>query len=198
MCFVMSQKAIFLMGVAGSGKTTIQPDLLAEKDFHFAQVNTTTTRPMRDGEVQGEMYDFVSDEIFEKMKDADAFVEYALVHQKYYYATPKQAIEDAFVQGNNVLKQVDILGWEQIMEQDDVREYARSVFMDVSDETMRARMVARDVSITEEEILRRLESAQYERVRAQELCDVVVEVDHMTKEEQVDVIKEIVAELLEG
>ncbi len=182
--------------MSGSGKSTIQPLLLASDDLRLRQVNTTTTRPMRDGEVQGEMYDFVSDEVFEKMKNDDAFVEYALVHQKYYYATPKQAIQDVFSEDYSVLKQVDIYGWEQIIEQDDVRRYSRSVFMDVSDETMRARMVARDASITEEEVARRLESAQYERLKAQELCDVVIDVDGMGVEEQFAVAKGAIEDLL--
>lgn len=193
----MQQRAIFLMWVSGSGKTTIQPGLLAMKELDLVQVNTTITRPMRLGEIQGEFYDFVSDERFEELKRQDDFIEYALVHQQYYYGTRKSLVDKAFATWKNVLKQVDIHGREQIMAQDNVRQYSRSVFMDVSDETMRERILQRDITTSKEDIHHRLESAHYERLKAQELCDVVIYVDGMSPEEQLDAVKGIIIELLE-
>jgi guanylate kinase len=152
---------------------------------------------MRSGEVQGDIYDFVSDERFEELKQQHDFIEYALVHQQYYYGTRKSLVQSAFAAGKNVLKQVDIHGWEDIVEQDDVRQYSRSVFMDVSDETMRERITQRDSTTSEEDIQHRLESARYERLKAEELCDVVIDVDGMTPENQLDVVREIIRELLE-
>ncbi|USN56842.1 MAG: guanylate kinase [Candidatus Peribacteria bacterium] len=192
----MNQKLIFLMGVSGSGKNTVQPGLLADESLQLEQVNTTTTRPLRPGENHGLFYDFVSQERFDELIQAGDFIEYALVHDKYYYGTRKSLVQDVFSHHKNVLKQLDIHGWEQIVHRPEVRSYARSVFMTISDETIRQRILSRDETIAEEEIQRRLMSAHYERQKATELCDVVIDVEDMTPEEQCHRLKDLIVGLL--
>lgn len=185
----MSQ-LVFLMGVSGAGKNTIQ-DVLFDDDM-FVGINTTTTRPMRAGEEQGVQYDFVTDEVFQGLIDDDDFIEYALVHKKYYYGTRKSLVQSALGEWKTVLKQVDMAWWEQILKQDDVRSYARSVFMDIDDETIKTRILLRDPSTEWEEIERRIESAQYERAKAQELCDIYVDVSVWDKETQLAEVRALI------
>lgn len=192
----MDHKLLFLMWVSGSGKSTVQPWLLATEDLQLVQVNTTTTRPMRPGEVQGDGYDFVSEDRFVELIEQGDFVEWAWVHQKYRYGTRKSLVQGVFEQGNNVLKQVDAAGREQIVAHDEVRAYARSVFMDLSDEVMRERIMSRDETVSEEEIERRLHSARHERMIAHELCDIVIDVEGMSREEQLGVVRDAMKSLV--
>ena len=61
----------------------------------YITVNTTTTRPIRPGEINGVTYDFVSDERFDELVQHDDFIEYAWVHKKYRYGTRKSLIQKA-------------------------------------------------------------------------------------------------------
>ena len=67
-------KMLILVGESASGKTTTQK-LLAAKGIR--KVVTYTTRPMRDGEVDGIDYHFVSEKKFEEMVVKGDFAEHA-------------------------------------------------------------------------------------------------------------------------
>ena len=55
---------IILMGKSGAGKDTIQNEIIDR--YNFNRFVSTTTRPMRKGEVNGREYHFVSVEEFKK------------------------------------------------------------------------------------------------------------------------------------
>ena len=82
---------IVLLGRSCSGKDTICNEL-TKLEFH--RIVTTTTRPMRDGEINGYTYNFVSDEEFQKKIDEDFFLEYKTYTvadgSVWYYGSPKQ------------------------------------------------------------------------------------------------------------
>jgi guanylate kinase len=71
-------KRIIIVGKAASGKDYFK-DFLIEKGF-IPSVSHTT-RPMRDGEINGETYDFISTEDFMFMASNDQFFEYKLFNQ---------------------------------------------------------------------------------------------------------------------
>ena len=62
----MQKVIITLVGPTCSGKTTLKDQLLATGDF--IEVISHTTRPMRNGEVNGETYHFVTPEQFDEME----------------------------------------------------------------------------------------------------------------------------------
>jgi guanylate kinase len=190
-------KLVFLMGVSGSGKNTIQPLLLKDKTLNLGDVATTTTRPMRVGETQGDPYDFVSAERFEELRSEGDFLEYALVHHAYRYGTRQSQVHEVRASGRHAFKQIEVQGREQILAHEDIHQYARSVFMDISDETIRSRIVGRDDTITEDEIQRRLESAHMEREQAHRLCNHVIDVDSMTVDDQYRAVRDVLTELLD-
>lgn len=66
-------KIINLFGLSGSGKTTIEQML--KKTEGFNKVTSVCTRPMRDGEVEGEDYYFVSESEFGKLEHRKQFAE---------------------------------------------------------------------------------------------------------------------------
>ncbi|MDY5441460.1 MAG: hypothetical protein SPG64_04515 [Candidatus Enteromonas sp.] len=82
---------ILLLGPSASGKTEIAKILC--KDFHFTKTITSTTRPMRKGEVQGVDYHFLTEKEFLRLNDEGAFVETTLFNG-YHYGSSKDEIGD--------------------------------------------------------------------------------------------------------
>ena len=78
----------YLMGKPASGKDRIFHKLL-EKG-HFQRLIPYTTRPMREGEAEGQEYHFISEEEFEKLISTGEMAEhriYDTVFGKWYYGT---------------------------------------------------------------------------------------------------------------
>ncbi|MCC6574629.1 MAG: guanylate kinase [Planctomycetes bacterium] len=102
---------VVLSGPAGVGKTTVATRLLQEPDF--TRSVSATTRPPREGEVNGRDYHFVSAEEFAKLKAANELVEYAEVFGR-SYGTPKQPLRDAVKQNKVILLVIDVDGGKQV------------------------------------------------------------------------------------
>ncbi len=75
---------------------------------------SATTRPPRPGEIEGEHYFFVDDAEFDRLIAAGALLEYATVHNKYRYGTPRGPIERALAAGRTVLLEIDLQGARQV------------------------------------------------------------------------------------
>src|SRR5256885_6212959 len=104
---------IILSGPSGSGKTTIVGRLRAMPELRLRPSISATTRPKRDGEVDGEQYYFLSPEEFERRRKAGEFLECAEVHG-HKYGTPRKAIENLRKQGYTVILVIDVQGAEQV------------------------------------------------------------------------------------
>ncbi len=100
---------IVLSGPSGVGKDTIARMLMEQypDEFHF--VVTATTRPPREGEVEGRDYIFVSTDEFAQMIEDKDLLEWAIVYND-YKGIPKQQIRDALASGRNVIMRVDVQG----------------------------------------------------------------------------------------
>ena len=66
---------IVLIGESGSGKDTVQKQLV--ENFGYRKIVTYTTRPPRDGEVDGVDYHFISEKEFREKKRRNEFGETA-------------------------------------------------------------------------------------------------------------------------
>ncbi len=86
---------IVLAGASASGKTEAAK-LLASK-YGITKVITTTTRPMRQNEVNGRDYFFVTKKEFEKMIQDGRFVEYTVYNGNMYGSTKDQISPDKCV-----------------------------------------------------------------------------------------------------
>lgn len=109
-----------LSSPSGAGKTTIARRLLEAED-NLAMSVSVTTRPMRDGEVEGRDYYFVERAGFDGMVADDAFLEWAEVFGN-CYGTPRARIDEGLVEGRDVLFDVDWQGAQQLSQRagDDV------------------------------------------------------------------------------
>ena len=160
---------IIISGPSGSGKDTVLKKLfekMPELEFSISSVS----REMREGEVEGEKYNFVTREHFEKMIEENALLEYN-IYCGNYYGTPKAPVEKCISAGGEIILEVDVNGAANVRKNcpDNF-----SVFIaPPSFEVLRARLTNRG---TEEAdvIEKRLAQAEFEFKRANEYDYVVV------------------------
>jgi guanylate kinase len=105
---------LVLSSPSGAGKSTIARNLL-EEDHGFELSVSYTTRPRRGSEIDGVHYHFVPKREFERLRDSDAFLEWAEVHGN-YYATPREPAEVAMGEGRDMLFDIDWQGADQLRE----------------------------------------------------------------------------------
>ena len=98
-------------GPSGSGKTTLCHRMVREGGCTFSI--SCTTRPPREGEIDGKDYHFISTGAFEDMIAAGQFLEHARVHQ-HLYGTLKSSVTEQLQAGTDVLMDVDVQGAELI------------------------------------------------------------------------------------
>lgn len=110
---------LVLSSPSGAGKTTIAKRLLEDPGIELSISHTT--RPKRKGEKDGKDYHFVDRETFTRLRDQDAFLEWAVVFDN-YYGTTRKPVEDALAAGRDVLFDVDWQGARKLREsaKDDV------------------------------------------------------------------------------
>ena len=97
---------------SGAGKSSLVKALM-ELDSRVQPSVSHTTRPPRGQEKHGREYYFVSEQDFDAMVKADAFVEWAHVHNQ-RYGTSRRAIEERISQGADVILEIDFQGAIQI------------------------------------------------------------------------------------
>lgn len=98
---------IVISGPSGVGKTTLVNGIIA-RDPQLRESVSATTRPPRDGEVEGESYVFVSDKQFDKLKRGK-LIEWAEVHD-HLYGTPREFVEGELAKGLDVVLNIDVQG----------------------------------------------------------------------------------------
>lgn len=82
----MNKKLVLLIGPSGAGKTT-----LMEKTFDPAQIlRSSTSRPMRPGEIDGQDYLFVSSETFQSMIENDELIQHVSYNGNFYGVSVKE------------------------------------------------------------------------------------------------------------
>ena len=86
---------IVLAGASASGKTEVAKELA--KKYGITKVITTTTRKMRQGEINGKDYFFVTKEEFELMLQEGRFVEHTLYNENLYGSTKDQIMHNRSV-----------------------------------------------------------------------------------------------------
>jgi guanylate kinase len=99
---------------SGAGKSTIARNLL-ESDPHMSISVSVTTRKRRPSEIEGRHYYFKSIREFEGLRQTDALLEWAEVHGN-FYGTPRDAVETAMSEGQDMLFDIDWQGAQQLQE----------------------------------------------------------------------------------
>jgi guanylate kinase len=178
---------IVISGPSGVGKDTVlhMMEERGEQPFHF--VVTATTRPIREGEVHGRDYFFISSDEFAKMIEDDELLEYAIVYND-YKGIPKQQVRDALASGKDVIMRLDVQGAATVKK---IAPEAVLIFLTTaSEEELVSRLRARKTE-TSEGLNLRIATARQEMKRASEF-DYVVLNEEDRLEEAVDTIEAII------
>ena len=104
-------KLIVLSGPGGVGKSTVASQLRTTGDY-WVSISATTRSP-RVNEVDGVDYFFISNSEFEKRVRESHFLEWAQFAGA-KYGTPREAVEQALLEGHNVLLEIEIDGAKQV------------------------------------------------------------------------------------
>lgn len=162
---------------SGGGKGTLIQQVLNQVEGLSYSVSYTT-RPPRDGEVEGREYFFVAREKFEDMVAAGDFLEWATVHGNLYGTNRQQVSREVFA-GRDIMLEVDVQGAARVREL--VTDSVNIFILPPSPEALRQRLIARGTDSTEE-IELRLKNAREELKEYRSFDYVVIndEIDRAT------------------
>ena len=147
-----------LAGPTAVGKGTVAADIRRRYPTIWLSVSVTT-RPARPGEVDGVHYHFRDEAEFDELVATGALLEWAVVHGRHRYGTPRRPVEEVLAQGRPALLEIDLQGARQVR---DTMPGAFFVFLKPPslDELVR-RLVGRGTEDSEER-QRRLRTAEIE------------------------------------
>ena len=173
---------VILSGVAGAGKDTVKKELMKRmKDVDT--LPSYTSRPKREGDVEGGTYNFVSKEQFEEMIENGDFYEYD-VHHDNYYGTSKKLLNDKIREGKIIVKDIDVNGTEHLKDLLKADTKIITIFLRVSKEELKRRLKDRIDKPSPAEIRLRLGRFEYEESRIN-LYDYVIKNDDLEKTVQI-------------
>ncbi|MEJ5944691.1 guanylate kinase [Pseudokineococcus basanitobsidens] len=162
-----------LAGPTAVGKGTVSADVRERYPQVWLSVSATT-RPPRPGEVDGVHYHFVDEARFDEMAAAGDLLEWAVVHGRHRYGTPRGPVEGALAQGRAALLEIDLQGARQVRRS---MPQARFVFLaPPSWEELVRRLVGRGTEDAAERE-RRLATARTELAAEEEFDVTVVNAD---------------------
>ena len=162
----MAKGTLFVVSApSGAGKTTLInairplfPNLLYSVSY--------TTRPPRQGEVEGQSYYFVRTDQFERMIRSDEFLEWKKVHGN-YYGTPRGPVTQALAAGRKMILDIDVQGAMDVFSR---VPGAIGIFVTVSDLSVLEDRLRKRGTDSEEAIRLRIANAAIE-IKAAEKFD---------------------------
>lgn len=176
---------VILSAPSGGGKTSISKKILDDDKNIMLSVSVTTRNPRPD-EKEAIDYFFKTTEEFQKLKNADEFLEYAEVYGN-FYGTPKKYVNEVLENGNDVLFDIDHQGAQQIKHK--LSDQVVSIFIvPPSIEELRVRLESRGQD-SDDDIEKRLKLAEEVISHSHDYDYVVVNDDF---EQAVKKIQEII------
>lgn len=173
---------VILSGVAGAGKDTIKKELIKRME-NVESLPSYTSRPIRNGDVEGETYCFVTKEEFERKIEEGEFYEYD-VHHNHYYGTSKKLMNDKISSGKIIVKDIEVNGTESLKEILGKDTKIVTIFLRVSKDELQRRLENRVDKPSPAEIKLRLNRFDYEESKIG-LYDYVLKNNDLEKTVQI-------------
>lgn len=173
---------VILSGVAGAGKDTIKKELIKRMD-NVESLPSYTSRALRPGDVQGETYNFVTKEEFEKMIENNEFYEYD-IHHNNYYGTSKTLLNQKIKNGKIIVKDIDVNGTQNLIDLLGKDTKIITIFLRVPKDELKRRLEERIDKPNPEEVILRLNRFDYEESKIS-LYDYVLKNNDLEKTVQI-------------
>ena len=169
---------VLLSGVSGAGKDTIKKELIKRME-NVESLPSFTDRLPREGEVDGEIYHFVSTEEFERMIKDEELYEYD-VHHEHYYGTSRKLMNEKIKSGKIIVKDIDVNGTENLIKllKNDVKLV--TIFLRVPKEELKRRLENRTDKPNMKDIQLRLNRFDYEESKI-DIYDYVIKNNDLEK-----------------
>ena len=181
-----------ISGPSGVGKSTLIEHLKRDH-FPITPCVTATTRPMRQGELAGVHYYFMTDAEYDALLADGQFLEHAVVHNLYRYGIPLYSIRDALRRGQDVILPPDVQGADTVRWK---LPSAITIFLRPSSlDELEPRLAARGTETPEERQIR-LATAEREMQRMSDFDYVIVNQRDRIDEAVADLKSIILAERL--
>ncbi len=185
----MNGKLIIIVGPSGSGKSSVMHGLMkAHPEYTYPL--SATTRAMREGEKNGDIYFFYTKEKFEEGIENGEFLEYAVVHQDNYYGLLKGPVMESLEKSETVVREVDIQGFDSIRKAIP-KENLVTIFITVPNKGELIDRIVSRAAISADELEKRKESMHREFNRAKD-CDYMVENIHGELENTIQKVADII------
>ncbi|MBI2760846.1 MAG: guanylate kinase [Chloroflexi bacterium] len=178
---------VVISGPTAVGKTTVLRRM-RERGLPYCIGVTATTRPRREGEVDGVDYWFVERERFERMIANGELLEHAIVHGRHYYGIPRAPLREALARGEDVIVPPEVQGAATV--RDKVPGVVTIFVAAPSFEDLERRIMHRGLDDMEQ-IKTRLATARREMGRVHEFQFLVIN-DEGRLDETVDAIDAII------
>ncbi len=164
-------------GPSGAGKDTLVDALLA-RTLRLRYSVSATTRSPREGEIEGQHYFFITEEEFERRRDAGEFLEWR-VYNDNLYGTPRDYVERTIAEGYDLIMKPEVNGALAVQ-----AAYPAAVLIFLVPDRfsyLRERLLTRRTE-TNEEIAQRLEIAHQEMQFIRSFDYIVVNEQHRAEE----------------
>jgi guanylate kinase len=163
-------KLIIIAAPSGAGKTTIVKHLLQQ----FPQLSfsvSATTRAIRDGEINGKDYYFLSEQEFKNRIANDEFIEWEMVYVGKYYGTLKSELQRVWNNNQQIIFDVDVEGGIHIKNK--YPNHSLSIFINPpSIEILKQRLIDRSTE-SKDSLIERISKAEHEMSFASQFDEVL-------------------------
>lgn len=173
---------VLLSGVSGAGKDTIKKELIKRME-NVTSMPSYTDRNPREGEVDGEIYNFITTEEFEQKIRENEFYEYS-VHHEHYYGTSRRILDDKIKSGKIIVKDIEVNGTENLLKLLKNDMDIVTIFLRVPKDELRRRLEHRVEKASIKEIELRLNRFDYEESKIG-IYDYVLKNDDLEKTVQI-------------
>lgn len=178
---------VLLAGASGAGKDTIKNAITNRMD-NVISIPSYTTRKIREGEIPGVTYNYVSVEEFKRMIDNNELYEYNYHHDN-YYGTSRKILNEKISLGYTIIKDIDVNGVDNLKKILQQEMKVISIFIRVPKDILIDRLKHRGDNLSEEELNLRISRMEYEESKMSSYDYVI---DNIDLEETIQKVEEII------
>lgn len=166
-----TKKIIILTAPSGAGKTTVKSKLLAALTKELSFSVSATTRKIRGNEQEGIDYHFTNEEVFKKLIEKKAFIEWEMVYPGLYYGTTIEELNRIWKEEKVPVLDIDVKGALNVKKQ--FGNLVLSIFIEPPSIAVLKERLEKRGTDTAENILTRINKAN-EELQYKEQFDQVV------------------------